>query len=79
VCDCLWTTEYKENLKSNIADMVNSAAVGRRNLWPRCSEGIREDTPWIHLDIAAPAWMEDSKPWIAKGRRESASASLVEL
>jgi hypothetical protein len=27
------------------------------------------DTPWIHLDIAGVAWMEDAKPWIAKGRR----------
>jgi leucyl aminopeptidase len=25
-----------------------------------------EDTPWIPLDIAGTAWMEEQKPWIAK-------------
>ena len=32
------------------------------------------DTPWIHLDIAGVAWMEDNKPWIAKGPSGSAGA-----
>jgi leucyl aminopeptidase len=26
-----------------------------------------EETPWIHLDIAGVAWMEEGKAWIAKG------------
>jgi len=30
-----------------------------------------EDTPWIHLDIAGTAWMEENKPWMPKGRRGS--------
>jgi leucyl aminopeptidase len=36
-----------------------------------------EDTPWIHLDIAGTAWMEDQKPWIAKGPTGIALRSLV--
>ncbi len=38
-----------------------------------------EDTPWIHLDIAGTAWMEDNKAWIAKGPSGFAVRSLVEF
>ena len=38
-----------------------------------------EDTPWLHLDIAGTAWMEDNKPWIAKGPSGIAVRSLVEF
>ena len=38
-----------------------------------------EDTPWIHLDIAGTAWMEDNKPWIAKGPSGIAVRSLIEF
>src|SRR6266853_2077242 len=26
-----------------------------------------EDTPWVHLDIAGTAWLDDAKPFLAKG------------
>ena len=26
-----------------------------------------EDTPWIHLDIAGTAWLDEVKPHLAKG------------
>jgi hypothetical protein len=38
-----------------------------------------EDTPWIHLDIAGTAWIEDNKPWIAKGPSGIPVRSLVEF
>ncbi len=38
-----------------------------------------EDTPWIHLDIAGVAWMEENKPWIAKGPTGIAVRRLVEF
>ncbi|MBU1745984.1 MAG: hypothetical protein KJ649_13965, partial [Proteobacteria bacterium] len=25
------------------------------------------DTPWVHLDIAGPAWLTKEKPYIPKG------------
>jgi leucyl aminopeptidase len=37
------------------------------------------DTPWLHLDIAGVAWMEENKPWIAKGPSGIAVRSLVEF
>jgi leucyl aminopeptidase len=72
--------EYKENIKSTIADMVNSGGRwgGAINAAMFLKE-FAEDTPWIHLDIAGTAWMEDQKPWIAKGPTGIALRSLVGL
>src|ERR1700685_351220 len=72
--------EYKENLRSNIADIVNSGARwgGAVNAAMFLKE-FAEDTPWLHLDIAGTAWMEDNKAWIAKGPSGIAVRSLVEF
>jgi leucyl aminopeptidase len=72
--------EYKESIRSNIADVMNTG--GRWGGAVTAAMFLREfaeDTPWIHLDIAGTAWMEDSKPWIAKGPSGIAVRSLVEL
>ncbi len=72
--------EYKENIKSSIADIVNSGGRwgGAINAAMFLKE-FAEETPWIHLDIAGTAWMEDQKPWIAKGPSGIALRSLVEF
>jgi leucyl aminopeptidase len=72
--------EYKENIRSNIADIVNSGGRwgGAVNAAMFLKE-FAEETPWIHLDIAGTAWMEDNKPWIAKGPSGIAVRSLVEF
>jgi leucyl aminopeptidase len=72
--------EYKENIKSSIADIVNSGGRwgGAINAAMFLKE-FAEDTPWIHLDIAGTAWMEEQKPWIAKGPSGIALRSLVEF
>src|SRR5437899_4656016 len=59
--------EYKEHIRSSIADIVNSG--GRWSGAVTAAMFLKEfaeDTPWIHLDIAGTAWMEEQKPWIAK-------------
>jgi leucyl aminopeptidase len=72
--------EYKETLKSNIADMVNAGSrYGGAIFAAMFLKEFAEDTPWIHLDIAGTAWMEDNKPWIAKGPSGIALRSLVEF
>src|SRR6202166_1106467 len=72
--------EYKDNIKSTIADIVNSGGRwgGAINAAMFLQE-FAEDTPWIHLDIAGTAWMEEQKPWIAKGPSGIALRSLVEF
>ena len=72
--------EYKDNIRSNIADIVNSGGRwgGAVNAAMFLKE-FAEDTPWLHLDIAGTAWTEENKPWIAKGPSGIAVRSLVEF
>jgi leucyl aminopeptidase len=72
--------EYREQIKSNIADIVNSG--GRWGGAVTAAMFLREfvdDKPWIHLDIAGVAWIEDGKPFIAKGPSGIAVRSLIEF
>src|ERR1700691_1866908 len=72
--------EYKELIKSNIADMVNAGSrYGGAIFAAMFLKEFAEDTPWVHLDIAGTAWMEENKPWIAKGPSGIAVRSLVEF
>ncbi len=72
--------EYRDMIKSNIADIVNSG--GRWGGAVTAAMFLKEfvsDTPWIHLDIAGVAWIEENKPWIAKGPSGVAVRSIVEF
>jgi leucyl aminopeptidase len=72
--------EYKESIRSNIADIVNSGGRwGGAVTAAMFLKEFAEDTPWLHLDIAGTAWMEDNKPCIAKGPSGIAVRSLVEF
>jgi leucyl aminopeptidase len=72
--------EYLDQIRSNIADIMNTG--GR---WGGASTAavflkeFAEETPWIHLDIAGTAWIDDNKSWIAKGPSGIAVRSLVEF
>jgi leucyl aminopeptidase len=72
--------EYKEQIRSNIADIMNTGGRwGGAITAAMFLKEFAEDTPWIHLDIAGTAWMEDNKPWIAKGPSGIAVRSLIEF
>src|SRR6266446_1596816 len=72
--------EYKEQIRSNIADIVNSGGRwGGAITAAMFLKEFAEDTPWLHLDIAGTAWTEEQKPWIAKGPSGIALRSLVEF
>jgi len=73
--------DYRELIKSDIADIRNTGN-GRWAGATTAAMFLKEfvgDTPWIHLDIAGVAWMEDNKPWIAKGPSGVPVRSLVEF
>src|SRR5690348_8354944 len=72
--------EYCEQIRSNIADIMNTGGRwgGAINAAMFLKE-FAEETPWIHLDIAGTAWMEENKAWIAKGPSGIAVRSLVEF
>ncbi len=72
--------EYVEQIRSNIADVMNTG--GRWGGAITAAMFLKEfagDTPWIHLDIAGTAWVDDNKPWIAKGPSGIAVRSLIEF
>jgi len=72
--------EYKEQIRSSIADIMNTGGRwGGAVTAAMFLKEFAEDTPWIHLDIAGTAWMEDQKSWIAKGPSGIALRSLVEF
>jgi leucyl aminopeptidase len=72
--------EYKDIIRSGIADIMNSGGRwGGAITAAMFLKEFAEDTPWLHLDIAGTAWMEDNKPWIAKGPSGIAVRSLVEF
>jgi leucyl aminopeptidase len=72
--------EYKEVIRSGIADIVNSGGRwGGAITAAMFLKEFAEDTPWLHLDIAGTAWTEEAKPWIAKGPSGIAVRSLVEF
>jgi leucyl aminopeptidase len=60
--------DYQEQLKSPFADLPN---IGTR--WGGAItaamflKAFADSTPWVHLDIAGTAWVEDTKPYLAKG------------
>jgi leucyl aminopeptidase len=72
--------EYREQLKSEIADMLNSP--GRAAGAVTAAMFLKEfcgDTPWAHLDIAGTAWADETKAWTAKGATGVMIRTLVEL
>ena len=72
--------DYLEAMRSNIADLQNTGGRwGGASTAAAFLKEFAEDTPWLHLDIAGTAWMDDAKPWIAKGPSGIAVRSLVEL
>ncbi|MFZ1086745.1 MAG: leucyl aminopeptidase [Terracidiphilus sp.] len=71
--------EYAEQIKSEIGDIKNTG--GRWGGASTAAEFLKvfaDETPWIHLDIAGQAWVEDSKPYIAKGPSGVAVRSILE-
>jgi leucyl aminopeptidase len=72
--------EYKDYLKSAFADLPNIG--GRYGGSITAAWFIREfadPTPWVHLDIASTAWLDDAKAWMAKGPTGVAVRSFVQL
>jgi len=72
--------EYSELLKSPFADLAN---IGGR--WggsisaAKFLEEFVESKPWAHLDIAGTAWLEETKPYLAKGPTGLPLRTLVRL
>jgi leucyl aminopeptidase len=72
--------EYREQLNTVYADIQN---IGTR--WGgACTAAMFlkefvEDTPWVHVDSAGTAWLDDAKPHLAKGPTGIPLGSFVNL
>ncbi|MGH9795766.1 MAG: leucyl aminopeptidase [Candidatus Acidiferrales bacterium] len=73
--------DYREFIKGHMADIQNigSGKGGGAITGAMFLKEFAEETPWIHLDIAGTAWLDDSKPWMAKGATGVALRTLVDL
>jgi leucyl aminopeptidase len=71
--------DYRDVIKSSIADIKNTGGRygGAINAAMFLKE-FAEETPWIHLDIAAVAWSDEAKPWMASGPTGAAMRSILE-
>ena len=72
--------DYKDYLKSPFADLANVG--GRWGGAVTAAIFLKEfagDTPWVHLDIAGTAWIDDVKPFVAKGPSGVPVRTLVRL
>jgi leucyl aminopeptidase len=72
--------EYNDLIKSDIADIKNTGGRwGGAITAAMFLKEFVEDTPWIHLDIAGTAWIENKQPWIAVGPSGLPVRTLVEF
>lgn len=72
--------EAREQLRSDIADLINSA--GRPGGAITAAAFLREfvgAAPWAHLDIAGTAWAETQEPYQPKGATGVAVRTLIEI
>ncbi|HXG54577.1 MAG TPA: leucyl aminopeptidase [Vicinamibacterales bacterium] len=72
--------EYAEQLRSEVADMTNTG--GRPAGACTAAMFVKEFTgglPWVHLDIAGTSWVDEARPWQAKGATGVAVRTLAEL
>ncbi|OYV85238.1 MAG: leucyl aminopeptidase [Planctomycetia bacterium 21-64-5] len=73
--------DYGEDIRSEVADIRNTGE-GR---WAGAIAGAKfleefvDDVPWVHLDIAGPAFLEKPKPWLDAGGSGVFVRTLVEL
>ena len=73
--------EYQQMIKSDIADIRNtgSGKGGGASTGAWFIKEFAEDTPWIHLDIASTCWVDEGRPWLAKGPTGIAVRSIVDF
>jgi leucyl aminopeptidase len=72
--------DYKDYLKSAFADLPNvGGRYGGAVTAAMFLKEFADPTPWIHLDIAGTAWLDDSKPFLAKGPTGVPLRTMVRL
>lgn len=72
-------SEYKELIKSDIADLKNTGGRTAGSITAALFlEAFAGETPWIHLDIAGTSWSEKETNLVKKGATGSMVRSLIQ-
>jgi leucyl aminopeptidase len=73
--------EFDEHIKSEVADMKNvgDGRYGGAITAAKLLEQFVEKRPWVHLDIAGPAFVDKPKPWTDGGASGVFVRTLVEV
>jgi leucyl aminopeptidase len=72
--------DYNDYLKSPSADLPNiGGRWGGAITAAKFLEAFADSKPWAHLDIAGTAWLEEGKPWMAKGPSGLPVRTFIEL
>jgi leucyl aminopeptidase len=73
--------EYGEQIKSDVADIKNvgDGRWGGAITAAKFLEEFVDGKPWVHLDIAGPAFLESSKSWLDAGGSGYGVRTLVEV
>ena len=74
-------TDYDEQIQSKVADIKNvgEGRWGGAITAAKFLEQFVGKTPWVHIDIAGPAFLENPKPWLDAGGTGVFVRTLVEI
>ncbi len=74
-------SDYGEQINSDVADIKNigEGRWGGAITAAKFLEHFVADLPWVHLDIAGPAFLEKPKPWLDAGGTGAMLRSLITL
>lgn len=73
--------DYSEHIKSGVADIKNigDGRWGGAITAAKFLEEFVAGKPWVHLDIAGPAFLENAKSWLDAGGSGAFVRTLVEV
>ena len=71
--------DYKKRIESPIADFKNYGGRPDATAAALLLSKFAADTPWVHLDIAATSWHEETQPHAPAGATGTGVRTLVEL
>jgi leucyl aminopeptidase len=73
--------DYRDQIKSQVADIKNvgNGRWGGAITAAKFLEEFVAGKPWVHFDIAGPAFLDKPKPWIDAGASGALVRTLVEV
>ena len=72
--------EFRDQLKTVYADIANiGGRYGGACTAAMFLKEFADSTPWVHVDIAGTAWLDEAKPFMAKGPTGVPLATFVNL